>query len=330
MTGSFLRNVTGLALSVGLGLGMMTSAIAETTKARFAVDGFVLGTLIRVAEAKGYLAEEGIDPTLLTFSYGVDTVDAVLAGQADFGVIIDMPLLARLSSDKLSVPALIGTPNPGWHKLYVSTDYSGPESLAGKKIAVAKGTAQEFITRTHLSDNGLNPDEDVELVGFGSLFEIIGAMKAGRVDAAWIWGQGVEQISDDDRYRFEADDSIVNQKTTALLVVSKEYLENNRDAVVATLKALDKAGAAVAADIDEVADIVAKGIAGDATKVKPVILGQNYSLSFEQSAMDSLKAKYGFLIESGVIDPPYDFAAQFDLGVLKEVAPEAPTVDSLD
>lgn len=324
------RNLMGMALSAGIAIGSATSAMAADTKVRYAVDGFVLGTLIRVAEAKGYLAEENIDPVMLTFSYGVDTVDAVLAGQADFGVIIDMPLLTRLRTDKLAVPTLIGTPNPGWHKLYVTQDYKTPEDLKGKKIAVATGSAQEFVTRTHLRDNGLNPDEDVEIVGLGSLFEIIGAMKAGRVDAAWIWGQGVEQISGDDRYRFEADDGIVNQKTTALLVVSKDFLANNRDAVVATLRALDKAAALVRADVGEAAAIVAKGIAGDATKVEPVIVGQNYSLSFEQSAMDSLKDKYEFLVAQGVIDPPYDYAGQFDLGVLKEAAPNAPTVDSLD
>ena len=324
------RSLIGLALSTGIAFGAVTTALAADMKVRYAVDGFVLGTLIRVAEAKGYLAEEHIDPTMLTFSYGVDTVDAVLAGQADFGVIIDMPLLTRLSSDKLAVPALIGTPNPGWHKLYVSQDYKQPQDLKGKKIAVATGTAQEFVTRTHLRDNGLDPENDVELVGLGSLFEIIGAMKAGRVDAAWIWGQGVEQISGDDRYRFEADDSIVNQKTTALLVVSKDYLANNRDGVVATLRALDKAGAVVKADVGEAAQIVAKGIAGDPDKVKPVIMGQNYALSFEKSAMDSLKDKYDFLVAQGVIDPPYDYAAQFDLGVLQEAAPNAAIVDSLD
>ncbi len=324
------QNVMGLALGAALAVAVAAPAAAADAKARFAVDGFVLGTLIRVAEAKGYLAEENIEPVMLTFSYGVDTVDAVLAGQADFGVIIDMPLLSRLSSGKLSVPALIGTPNPGWHKLYVTQDYSTPDDLRGKKIAIAPGSAQEFVTRTHLRDNGINPDEDVELVGLGSLFEIIGAMKAGRIDAAWIWGQGVEQISGDDRYRFEADDSIVNQKTTALLVVSKDYLANNRDAVVATLRALDKAGAVVKNNIGEAADIVAKGIAGDATKVKPVIMGQNYALSFEESAMDSLKDKYDFLVDRGVIDPPYDYAAQFDLGVLKEAAPNAQTVDRLE
>lgn len=322
-------SLTKLAIAGGLSLAMAASAFAAEYKARFAVDGFVLGTLVRVADAKGYFKEENVDPTLITFSYGVDTVDAVLAGQADFGVIIDMPLLSRFSSGKLTVPALIGTPNPGWHKLYVTDDYSNVADLKGKRIAVASGTAQEFVTRLHLSDNGLDPDNDVELVGFSSLFEIIAAMKSKRVDAAWIWGQGVEQLGDDSGFRFEADDSVVNQKTTALLVVSKDYMANNRDAVVAVLKALDKAADVVASDIDETAEIVAKGIAGDPKAVKPVILGQNYALSFEPAAMASLRSKYDFLVTQGVIEDPYDYPAQFDLDVLREAAPDVEIVDSL-
>ena len=330
MLSNFISQIAKTTMAVGLALALGNTALADDFKARFAVDGFVLGTLVRVADDKGFFAEEGVDPTLVTFSYGVDTVDAVLAGQVDFGVIIDMPLLSRLSSDKLMVPALIGTPNPGWHKLYVADGTEVPAGLKGKRLAVASGTAQEFVTRIHLRDAGIDPDKDVELVGFASLFEIIAAMKAKRVDAAWIWGQGIEQLGENSGYGFVADDSIVNQKTTALLVASKDYAANNPEALSAILRAMDKAADVVADDVDAAAAIVASGIAGDASKIKPIILGQNYALSFEPAAMASLKAKYDFLVESGVIDPPYDYAAQFDLETLRAAAPDVAIVDSLD
>ncbi len=324
------KRLAALAVGFSAAIVTITPASSAEVTARFAVDGFVLGTLIRVAEAKGYFEEENVDATLLTFSYGVDTVDAVLAGQADFGVIIDMPMLSRFTSGKLASPAVIGMPKPGWHKLYVKNDYASPSDLKGKKIAVATGTAQEFVTRVHLQDNGVDPDSDVDFVGLASLFEIVGAMKANRVDAAWIWGQGVEQMADSKDFRFEVDDSVVNQSTVALLVVSKDYLAGNRDTVLATLRALAKAGAVVKNDLDEAARIVAEGVAGDAGKIKPVIEGQRYALSFEESAMASLKAKYDFLVDQGVIDQPYDFADQFDLEVLREAVPDANIVESLN
>lgn len=331
MLNQFIRSLLPVAAGVLLTLtNIVSTHAADKMSARYAVDGFVLGTLIRVAEDKGYFEEENIDATLLTFSYGVDTVDAVLAGQADFGVIIDMPLLTRLTSGKLSVPALIGTPNPGWHKLYVADTLQAPAGLKGKKIAVASGTAQEFVTRLYLEDNGLDPEKDVELVGFASLFEIIGAMKAGRADASWIWGQGVEQLGDNSGFSFVVDDSVVNQKTTALLVASKDVSDANPQLMAATLRALNKAGAVVENDIGDVAQIVADGISGDAAAIQPVISGQNYAISFETTAMQSLKAKYDFLVEQGVITEPYSFASQFGLETLRAAVPGADVIDSLE
>lgn len=325
-----LKKIKSLIVGTALAIIAYSTAYAQDHQARFAVDGFVLGTLVRVADSKGYFKEEGVQSSLLTFSYGTDTVDAVLAGQADFGVIIDMPLLTRFPLGKLVAPALIGSPKPGWHKLYVPRDFAKVEDLRGKRIAVAAGTAQDFVTRAHLASGGLDPDKDVELIALPSLFEIIGAMKAGQVDAGWIWGQGPEQLGDDAKFKFHADDSIVNQKTTALLVVSKEYIDDNRDGVVAVLKALNKAGADVKNDLEGVAQIVAKGVAGDPAKIKGVIDGQKFGVFFNAENVQAIQDKYEFLKAAGKIDPVYNLADYMDVDALKAAAPESVSIDSID
>lgn len=324
------KKLKSLVLAAALALTTLSISVAQEHQARFAVDGFVLGTLVRVAEAKGYFTEEGVRSSLLTFSYGTDTVDAVLAGQADFGVIIDMPLLTRFPLGKLVSPALIGSPKPGWHKLYVPKDFEKVEDLRGKRIAIAAGTAQDFVTRAHLASGGLDPDNDVELIALPSLFEIIGAMKAGQVDAGWIWGQGPEQLGDDTKFKFHADDSIVPQKTTALLVVSSDYIEENRDGVVAVLKALNKAGADVANDLEGVAQIVAKGVAGDPAKIKAVINGQKFGLFFNAENVQAIKDKYEFLKTAGRIDPVYNLSDYMDIEALREAAPDKVSIKGID
>ncbi|MGC4026289.1 MAG: ABC transporter substrate-binding protein [Mesorhizobium sp.] len=302
-------------------IALVSAATAKAQETvRYATDGYGMGALAIIASDKGFLKEEGITPVVQTYSYGVDTIDAVLAGNAEFGVIIDFPLLTRLTSGKLMSPAVIAEPLPGWHKLYTRADIDVPAGLKDKSFGVATGTAQEFVTRTYLIDNGLNPDTDVKLVGFTSLFEIVGAMKAGRVDAAWIWGEGVETINADNAWKYIADDGVVNQSTSALLVTTKDYYATHKDTVTRTLKAFQKASEYLSANLDEATAQIATSIGGDAAQIKNVVAQQRYGLTFGPSAVSSLKAKYDFLVSAKKIEP-YDFKAQFDTSALVEAVP---------
>ncbi len=318
-----MRNMrlTGLIAAALVAVASAASTARAADTVRYATDGYGMGALAIIAADKGFLKDENINPVVQTYSYGVDTVDAVLAGNADFGVIIDFPLLTRFTAGKLMSPAVIAEPLPGWHKLYTKADLDVPAGLKGKKIGVATGTAQEFVTRTYLSDNGLDPEKDAELVGFSSLFEIVGAMKAGRLDAAWIWGEGVKTMDEDSGWKFIADDGVVNQSTSALLVTTKDYYAKNEDIVVRTLKAFQKASEYLNANLDEASDQLATSVGGDAAMIKNVVSQQRYGLTFGSSAVSSLKAKYDFLVKAGKIEP-YDFADQFDTGALIKAVPD--------
>ena len=304
----------------------ITTALAVPARAddtvRYATDGFGLGGLIVLAAEKGYFKEEGIDAILQTYAYGVDTVDAVLAGQADFGVIIDMPSMARLKTGKLTAEAVIGIPRPGFHKLFVRSDLALPEGLKGKVVASATGTSQEFITRSWLQTLGLDADKDVQLTGFADLFSIVGAMKAGRVDAAWLWMDGVETMKTDDRYTLVTDDSIVNQDTATLLLAAKDFADAHPDLVVKTLRALDKAAGDVNGDLDAAAGVVARKLGADAGKVSNAFANNRFGLSFGAGPMSSYKAKYDFLVGAGKLEP-FDIFATFDSKALAEAVPGA-------
>ena len=308
---------------VALALGLSGGANAADPTVRFAIDGYAMGSLVQVAAAKGYFAEQNIDAKVLTFAYGTDTIDAVLAGQADFGVIIDMPLLTRLSSGKLMAPAIVSLPLPGWHKLYAEKGISKPADLKGKSLGIAAGTAQEFVTRSYLKDNGVDPEKDVKLVKFQSIFEIVGAMKAGRIDAAWVWAEGVAAVKDDPKFKFVADDGVVKQGTSALLVTSRQFATEHRDLVIRSLKAMGKAEAIVKSDSQQAADIAAKGIGGDAAKIKPILESQRFNLNFGAKPIQAIKDKYDFLVSNGLIKTPYVLADQFDLSMLREAMPGA-------
>lgn len=321
-------SICGLVAATAFAVMSTTLGAKAEETVRYATDGYGMGALAIVAADKGFLKEEGITPVVQTYSYGMDTVDAVLAGNAEFGVIIDFPLLTRLTAGKLMSPAVIAQPLPGWHKLYTVADIDVPSGLKGKSFGVATGTAQEFVTRTYLTDNGLDPDKDVKIVGFASLFEIVGAMKAGRIDAGWIWGEGVQTMDADKGWKFVADDGVVNQSTSSLLVTTKDFYTNHKDTVVRTLRAFQKASVYLAANLDEATQQIATSIGGDAAQIKLVVGQQRYGLTFGASALSSLKAKYDFLVAAKKIEP-YDFKTQFDTTALQEAVPDVEIDPSL-
>jgi len=299
----------------------LTVASANDT-VRYATDGYGMSGTIVLASENGYLKDEGIDPIIQTYAYGVDTIDAVLAGQADFGVVIGFPLLTRFVAEKLIVPAVIGEFVPGWHKLYTTTELKNADKFKGKSFGVATGTAQEFVTRNYLTKIGLEVETDVKLVDFGDLFGIVGAMKSGRIDAAWIWGEGVNTIKEDSKFAFVTDDSVVSDGATALLVTSKEFASSNHELIVKTLRALHKSTADITSDADGAAVIIANKVGADSALVKRAIDQARYRVDLASGSVSAMRSKYEFLLNAGKIEA-YDLAAQFDSTALAKAIPSA-------
>lgn len=322
--GTLLRK---LAVSVAAAITLSGSALANET-VRYATDGYGLGAIVIVAAEKGFFEKQGIDPVIQTYAFGVDTVDAVLTGNADFGVIIDLPLLTRFSAGKLISPAVIGSPKPGYHKLYASAGIKGPADFKGKTFGVATATAQEFLTREYLTQIGLDPDKDVKIVGSNDLFSIVGAMKAGNIDAAWVWGDGADPIKADKKFSFVADDSVVSQGTSAMLVTSKTFDSSKNEVVVKTLISLNEAADFIANHSEEAAALVSKKVGADPALVKAAIEDNRYMLNFAAQPVATLRAKYDFLVKAGKITP-YDFKAQFDTKALLIAVPTADVDPSL-
>ena len=302
---------------------MASVTIASSQQSvRYATDGYGMSATIVLASEKGYLKDEGIDPIIQTYAYGVDTIDAVLAGQADFGVVIGFPLLTRFGAGKLMSPSIIGEFVPGWHKLYTTNELKNEDQFKGKSFGVATGTAQEFVTRSYITKLGLDLEKDVTLVNFGDLFSIVGALKAGRLDAAWIWGEGVVTIKADPKFAFISDDSVVSDGATALLVTSKEFANSHHDLMVKTLKAMQRATEDVDADIGKAAAIVAKKLGADSKAVQRAIEQARYHLSLAARPVNAMKAKYEFLIKAGKIEA-YDLSEYLDSSALAEAVPTA-------
>ncbi|MEW6229680.1 MAG: ABC transporter substrate-binding protein, partial [Bacillota bacterium] len=111
--------------------------VTAATRVRMGVDVFTLGSQFHVAVEHGLFQKYGIEPVLQTFAYGVDTIDAVLSGQLDFGCCMDFATMTRIGTGGFRIVGVLAEASkgqPGFHQLAVRSGIKGPQDLRGKRM----------------------------------------------------------------------------------------------------------------------------------------------------------------------------------------------------
>jgi len=314
--------------TAGLGLAALTAALgragsvraADPLTIRIGVDPYTTGSQIWVAKEKGFFEAHGIDAKISTYATGIEALDATLTGNADVGVGLDFPTALRMQSRQLTLLASIFKSNPGWHKLAVSKAIQGDADLKGKSFGIATGTAQHLVTIKYLEQKGLQPS-DYTLVPFSSLVEIVASLKAGRLDAAFVWADGVKMATDTGEFRILTDDSEAKLNQSAYVSANTAFAKNNRAAVVQMLKAMNDATEFLKTNPEEAAEMIAKN-----TKApKEAVLNLLKLNTFHLDLTDDERAGFADIAEfaSEVIKTPINFDTAVDPSYLAEAVPGA-------
>lgn len=290
--------------------------------ARFGADSFILGAQMRVAQANGIFENYGIDAEVLTFSYGVHTVDAILTGQTDFGVCMDFAMLTRLVTDQLVILATIIEPAPGWHKLAVTSDIQGPQDLIGKRLGVAAGTLQEYVTYKYLEVNGI-PKDAVTYVKFTSLYDIVAAIGTGDIDGAWVWAQGVEKALEFEGVHILCDDGAAGHRSYGFFVASVDFVRANPELMIRIIRALEDVTEWIVENLEDAAKIVAEQVGAPEDTVLTEMQRENYCFKLTQAHVDHLNDLLSWMYDAGIIERELKAEDYIEECPLRMVDPEA-------
>lgn len=287
----------------------------------FGVDSFILGAPVHVAAERGIFQKYGIRPVVQPFAFGIDTVDGVLAGRTDVGFALDFPLLLRLQTGQLRVVAAVIEPEPGFHKLAVRRGIAGAADLRGKRLGIAQGTLQHFVTIRYLQVGGVSP-ADVQLVPLPSLFEIVAALRRGSIDAAWVWGQGTDEARQIEGVRILTDDSAAQHRSYGYMVVSAGYLRSRPEVVVATLKALVEATDWMNQNLPAAAAIISRRNKAPEDRVLTELRRQHSTVSLQRRHIDALSGLLGFMLENQILKTAIAVPEFFVIRPLQQAAPD--------
>ena len=234
--------------------------VFETEKVRLAyMPNMGSASLAVTAKEKGYFEEMGLDVEMVEFQGGPAEIAAMSSGDIDISqighgahalCIEGQAVVFGLDGTSLA-DAVIANKKKGIEKI---------EDLKGKKVAVTSGTSAEIILNLALEQAGLK-QSDLELVEMDAN-GIVSAIVSGNIDACATWSPGtgtiINALKDDALVLGTNKDYLDKVTFPSSFITTQKYVDAHRDVLVRFERALQKAADYRAANIDEIAKLVAK------------------------------------------------------------------------
>jgi NitT/TauT family transport system substrate-binding protein len=297
-------------------------------KVTIAVSTLPHASLLYVAHAKNYFADEGLDITFRKYPYGKLALDSMMSGESDFASSAETPVMfAAMKGAEILIVAQ--TMSSVKDVAIVARRKSGiglPSDLKGKKIGFPAGTSAEYFLDVFLTVHAI-PEGGAKTVPMNP-DDMDDALKTGQVDAVAIWNPYLAIFSK--KFGKEValffDESIYVE--TFLVTGKKAFVSAHPETVEKILRALLKAEDFVRKNQAESIDIVVEGIKADKEALKNYWQAYQFVVNLDQSLLLNLESQGRWAIRSRLSDRKEipNLLDLFYLDALKAVKPDAVTV----
>ncbi len=327
-----IRRVFGFMAGAALAAVLIggSPAAAQGKKITLAIPGIppiYSVTIAYVAQKEGFFKKHGVDVEIKPFDNGTAAARAVVAGDVDLAYSPTPPVINQISNANVPLVAVYGMPNPDW---VVGTTETGKtcKDLAGQDVGVDSiGGARSVALRSMLAAGCKEVKlEQVKQVALGS--SAGPAMIAGRLHYAVLHLDDLAEI----QHQGKKVNTLLAMKNTnptshyLMLVVRKDNLAKNRDAIVRAVAALIEAAHFMQdpKNADAVAD--AASVTGHEKAVNKLALKEFLAIDFWAAKDDGLprnklEATAKLMKKIGAIKPdkePVTFENLVDASVWKD------------
>ncbi len=286
-----------------------------------------LSTLTWIAEEKGYFEENGLDATVKAYDTGIETKNALLAGEVDVADTVDFVISGLgLEGVDIKVLASINTAIIDYIIARRDRGIFSLSDLKGKKIGIKPGSSAEYYLGRTLIFNGLSL-EDVKLVAMHPP-DMAEAIAQGEVDATITWHPHNYHIKNS-----LGDNAIVwsahgGQDVYWVIFSKDEFAQQYPEKIKRLLKALVQAEEFVKHDNLEAKEIIARRVNLDLPYIESVWSDFHFVVDLTQSMIIAMEDQARWKMENNLTDatevPNYLDYIYFD--ALEEIKPEAITI----
>jgi len=271
-------------------------------KVTVAVSKLESTTLVRIALAKGYFEDNGLDVTMTEQDLGKFSLKEVFEGRADIATVAEAPLVgnsfkrddyygfATIHSSDTNIK-IIGLKSQG---------INFPGDLKGKKVGTTRGTVGEFFLYSFLLHFGLNA-VDIEIVN-KEPSELIEALQNGEIDAFALREPHIfrtKELVGDDAVVFESKNIYT---ATFNVAAMKDFVHSNPDIVKRFLKALLDAEEFTKENREEAMVIISKDLELDRSYLDSTWDESKFELSLNQILILTMEDEALWRIQNNLTD----------------------------
>jgi len=304
------------------------AAAAPAEKLSVALSSTPHAALLHIADAKGFLAEEGLAATVVPVSHGKAALDLLARGEVDLAAAAEVPfVISVLKGEPFGIAASM---------LDVSTEMAivarrdrgiaVPADLVDKKVGVTLGTSGEYFLWAFLIRHKL-PAERVTLVNVPP-GRIAQELTSGTIDAAATWQPirlDAESALGERAISFTASAAYT---VTHVVVGRNDYLKTHPSVLQKLVRALLKAERFNRDHPEQAMIVVAQRLKLDPQALRPTWMDLNFRVNLLQSHLVTLEdeARWAMARGHAELKPVPNFMPHLYLDALLAEQPDRVTV----
>jgi NitT/TauT family transport system substrate-binding protein len=299
-----MRRQCRIAVQAALAsLALLGSSLSQAGSLILAVADIPYSAPVLIAEAEGYFKEEGLSLQVQHVSLGRTAMEKLLAGQAHFATVADVPItMSGFTRKDFAVVGTI-TVTGRENQLVVRNDrgIQEPADLQGKRLGVVFGTSGHYFADTFQLFHGLK---------LGAVNEVpidpkdrTGALVRGDVDAAVLFGTHVSEAMQQLGSRARVMPGPAFFSLTFNIVSRLPAAGVKDEDTVKLLKAVRRANAFIQRDPVAARRIVSRALKIDPAELEGVWNDFDFRLQLAQPLLTTLEAQARWALRRKLVPP---------------------------
>ncbi len=276
-----------------------------------------------VGKEQGIFEKHGINLEITEFAAGINTVDAIVTGQSDVGMIADFAGINRIGNtqENFNIRIIGRYTTAKNYSLYVNPDeVTKLEDLSGKGLATMPGTILDYYNALTYEKANIK-EEDQKLVNVDSGQTVLSVFESGDAVAFWTAGTTAKKLEESGMKEFLTMEDL-GVSVDAYYVSSDSYIKEHADTLEKFLSAIKETEEWILANQETAAEIIEGKTGVPQEQVLQNLESNQLLLDFKQDSIDHLNEIKEWALNAGIFEKDFEIKDFVDTTVLENLFPD--------